>query len=246
VTVSNGYPGLITSPLHNTVSYNISNLWNGTEDTVSNATDKGGNHVTVTLQDFYNFVKISIDAPYYNDPSPPNGNASEPYDELYNYEVAETFFLCNTTEQYVELEFGPHGEHLVLFLNGDRNDIRKMLPLDYTAFIDENKKRWSGEAIVPADYFPPNVTHFNAYAIHNQQINGSEPIYKALYPSSGPKPDFHDLESFEEFSELPLLKTITDYSDEWKEALEENGSSCIKMFNAFFYLLLMSSLIVMK
>ena len=50
VTVSNGYPGLITSPLHNTVSYNISNLWNGAEDTVSNATDKGGNHVTVTLQ----------------------------------------------------------------------------------------------------------------------------------------------------------------------------------------------------
>ena len=50
VTVSNGYPGLITPPLYNTVSYNISNLWNGTEDTVSNATDKGGNHVTVTLQ----------------------------------------------------------------------------------------------------------------------------------------------------------------------------------------------------
>ena len=118
--------------------------------------------------------------------------------------------------------------------------------IQITCYTDENKKRWSGEAIVPADYFPPNVTHFNAYAIHNQQINGSEPIYKALYPSSGPKPDFHDLESFEEFSELPLLKTITDYSDEWKEALEENGSSCIKMFNAFFYLLLMSSLIVMK
>ena len=50
VTVSNGYPGLITPPPYNTVSYNISNLWNGAEDTVSNATDKGGNHVTVTLQ----------------------------------------------------------------------------------------------------------------------------------------------------------------------------------------------------
>ena len=50
VAVSNGYPGLITPPLYNTVSYNISNLWNGTEDTVSNATDKGGNHVTVTLK----------------------------------------------------------------------------------------------------------------------------------------------------------------------------------------------------
>ena len=183
--------------------------------------------------------------------------------------------MCNTTEQYVELEFGPHGEHLVLFLNGVRNDIMKMLPLNYNASIgkycnsiaapvfehfparfllfiqmiyctDENKKRWSGVAHVPADYFPPNVTHFNAYAIHNQQINGSEPIYKALYPSSGSAPDFHDLESFEEFSELPLLQTITDYSDIWKDALEDNGSSCIKMFNAFFYFLLMSSIIVMQ
>ena len=55
--------------------------------------------------------------------------------QLYNYEVAETFFLCKNTSQYVELEFGAHGEHLVLFLNGRRNDIMKMLPLNYTASI---------------------------------------------------------------------------------------------------------------
>merc|ERR1719270_231905 len=111
------------------------------------------------------------------------------------------FFLCKANEQYIELEFGPFGEHLLLLLNGRRNDIAKMLPVNYGAFIDREKKRWQGHAIIPADYFPPNVTHFNAYAIHNQQINGSEPIYKALYPSSGPEPNFHDLESFEEFSE---------------------------------------------
>ena len=34
----------------NPASYNISNLWNGTVDTVSNATDKGGNQVTIKLQ----------------------------------------------------------------------------------------------------------------------------------------------------------------------------------------------------
>ena len=55
--------------------------------------------------------------------------------QLYNYEVAETFFLCKNTSQYVELEFGAHGEHLVLFLNGRRNDIMKMLPLNYSASI---------------------------------------------------------------------------------------------------------------
>ena len=89
------------------------------------------------------------------------------------------------------------------------------------------------------------MTHFNAYAIHNQQINGSEPIYKALYPSSGEKPDFHDLDSFKEFSELPLLKTITDYSDIWKEALS-GGSSRIKMSNEIFYFFLILSIIVTK
>lgn len=123
---------------------------------------------------------------------------------------------------------------------------RYKLVIQITYSTDANKKRWSGEADVPADYFPPNVTHFNAYAIHNQQINGSEPIYKALYASSGPEPNFHDLESFKEFAELPLLKNITDYSDIWRRALEDNGSSCIRIFNAFFYFLLMSSIIVMK
>ena len=147
------------------------------------------------------------------------------------------------------MEFGPHGDHLVLLLNGRRNDIVKMLPLNYTATIgrfiqisktkfiiflnarywtftliidvllDPNTKRWQGHAVIPLDYFPPNVDHFNAYAIHNQQIDTQDPIYKALYPSSGAEPDFHDLESFQEFSELPLLNNITEYSDVWKDAL---------------------------
>ena len=146
---------------------------------------------------------------------------------------------------------------LLLYFSKKSLTARYQLVIQITYSTDANKKRWSGEADVPADYFPPNVTHFNAYAIHNQQINGSERIYKALYASSGPEPNFHDLESFKEFSELPLLKNITDYSDIWREALEDstststststsNGSSCIRMFNAFFYFLLMSSIIVMK
>merc|ERR1712062_5222 len=84
---------------------------------------------------------------------------------------------------------------------------------------------WNGQANITVDYFPPNVTHFNAYAIHNQQINGTDPIYKALYPSSGEEPDFHDLESFGEFSELPLLMNITVYSEIWKEALDNEETS---------------------
>ena len=50
VTASKGSQELASPTLKNTVSYNITNLWNGTEDTLSNATDKGGNQVTVKLQ----------------------------------------------------------------------------------------------------------------------------------------------------------------------------------------------------
>jgi len=212
----------IIEKLSDQSSYTIRNLWNGEPDHDSDAADKGGSQVVITLEDDFeqNVVFIDIDAPFYDDPPPPNGTPGEPYDGLYNYEVAEAFFLCKANEQYIELEFGPFGEHLLLLLNGRRNDIAKMLPVNYGAFIDREKKRWQGHAIIPADYFPPNVTHFNAYAIHNQQIPGEEPIYKSLYPSNGDQPDFHDLDSFHEFSALPLLKTITDYSETWKDALD--------------------------
>jgi hypothetical protein len=38
--------------------------------------------------------------------------------------------------------------------------------MDYEASIDAEKKVWFGKARIPASYFPPNVTKFNAYAIH--------------------------------------------------------------------------------
>ena len=113
VTASKGSKEIVSPNLENTASYNITNLWNGTEDTLSNATDKGGNQVTVKLQgmlpdrmvhchknkavlfryfdqiskmqillDFDNFVRIEIDAPFYNDPPPPNGKPGEPYDRV--------------------------------------------------------------------------------------------------------------------------------------------------------------------
>ena len=50
ITLVKGYAQIGFEPLDNTVSYNISNLWNGTEDKVSNATDKGGNQVTMSME----------------------------------------------------------------------------------------------------------------------------------------------------------------------------------------------------
>ena len=40
---------------------------------------------------------------------------------------------------------------------------------------------WTGEAMIPLDYFPPNVTMMNAYAIHG---SGERRQYEALYPAT--------------------------------------------------------------
>ena len=103
--------------------------------------------------------------------------------------------------------------------------------------LDMQRKRWYGHAVVPLDYFPPNVNYFNAYSIHNQQIEGQDPIYKALYPSSSAEPDFHDLESFRKFSALPLLSTVTENSAVWDDALA-NGASIVTLPNARVFLFL--------
>ena len=87
------------------------------------------------------------------------------------------------------------------------------------------------------------MNHFNAYSIHNQQIENQEPIYKALYASSGSEPDFHDLESFEEFTALPLLQTVTEYSDIWKDAL--NGATSVNLINVFTYLVVITTVVCM-
>ena len=41
----------------------------------------------------------------------------EAYNHLWDYEVVELFFLSSTTGLYLEVEFGPHGQHLGLLLN---------------------------------------------------------------------------------------------------------------------------------
>lgn len=39
--------------------------------------------------------------------------------------------------------------------------------------------RWTGEALVPWSYFPPNINKMNSYAIHG---SGEKRTYEALYP----------------------------------------------------------------
>ena len=74
-------------------------------------------------------VKISVSAPFYGDPAPPGGQTGQAYFGLWDYEVVEAFFL-NTEDQYLEVEFGPHGQHIVLLLDGRRNAVKSVLRSD--------------------------------------------------------------------------------------------------------------------
>ena len=41
------------------------------------------------------------------------------------------------SSRYVEIELGPHGHHIVLLLDGERNAVAKLLPIQYDAVIGE-------------------------------------------------------------------------------------------------------------
>ena len=148
-----------------------------------------------------------------------NTSSGEAFYGLWDYEVAEVFFLsdhCDKTPDYLELEFGPHGQHLGLYLHGVRNAIKHSFPIEYEAQINKEEKSWTGKAKIPKEYFPPKVNKMNAYAINNGQAEG-ERIYKALYPAPGPQADYHRLEFF-----VPFDGNFIDalYSKSWMEAIE--------------------------
>ena len=43
------------------------------------------------------------------------------------------------------------------------------MELNFTAEIDYRLGSWRGTAVIPSDYFPPNVVKFNAFAIHGKK-----------------------------------------------------------------------------
>jgi len=181
--------------------------------------EKVSNPATIFLKPRGDDLELKIFAPFYDDPAP-DGEPGVAFFKLWEYEVVEAFFL-NDNEDYLELEFGPHGQHLMLLLHGNRNAIKHSLPMDYSSTIDKVAKTWTGTAIIPGSYFPSNVTKFNGYAIHNQQ---EEPIYEAVFEVSGEQPDFHRINKFGNFdlsSILPSNKR-SEESNVWKQALIED------------------------
>lgn len=164
-------------------------------------------------------VEIEVLAPFFDDPPSPGGTYGQPFPKLWEYEVVEVFFL-GKDERYLEVELCPHGQHLLLFLNGAKNAIKQQLPIKYEAKIIG--KKWYGSAKIPADYFPPGINLINAYAIHGSD---EQRIYESLYPTPTGKyenPDFHRLEYFQpiKFEEILPSNSNSQLSEIWKEAIK--------------------------
>lgn len=190
-------------------NFAINTEWNGSKI----------NHAPVTFQisaQGSRTVRISVSGPFFNDPDPPPCKAGSACDGLWDYEVAEVFFL-GKQEKYLEIELSPHGQHLLLLLNGVRKKFLDKLPIEYAATIDRAKNTWNGTAKIPIDYFPPEVRKINAYAIHG---SGNQRKYESLYPASADvtNPDFHRLEFFEpfDFDAMFTLSWSKPQSHYWK------------------------------
>jgi len=92
-----------------------------------------------------------------------------------------------------------------------------MLPLQYTAQIEEGT--WSGLALIPWSYFPPDVSRFNAYAIHGV---GTNRVYESLSPmpqGTLTEPDFHKLDYFMKLDSTEIRRRISEHCS-------KGGSDC--------------------
>ena len=159
-------------------------------------------------------LTITVDAPYYSNKAPmKTDNACIC---LWDFEVVEVF-IKGRMDKYIEIEMNPHGEYLILAMDGHKQCFHESLkPLQYEAHI--RGKRWSAKLVIPFSYLPPPLVCtncplfcFNAFAMHDDPVS-KERRHLALFPSTGgyDEPDFHRLHFFEG---LPLSVTGKLFED---------------------------------
>lgn len=171
----------------NPVTLRAASAWDG-------AAADPGEVATLQLEWAGDDLRVCVEAPFHDDPRPPGYPGPTP--GLWNYEVVELFIAdagANDAVQYLEVELSPHGHHLVLRLEGIRRAVEEGLDLYYTARVDSEARRWTGEAIVPGSWLPPAPHRVNAFAIHGR---GDARRYLAWSPLPGPLPDFHQPHRF--------------------------------------------------
>ena len=135
-------------------------------------------------------IEIRIDAPFYNDPVP-HAHSGSTW-SLWDYEVVE-LFLVSSVGTYLELEFGPHGHYLALWLTGPREIHTRHIPIEYQTSVAT--KRWTGVARVPKTRVPNPIVRWSAFAISGVK---SERRYLASTQLPGSEANFHQPDAFED------------------------------------------------
>lgn len=172
----------------------IRELWDGSPA-------RAAEHVRVTLAEVPGGLGVHIDAPFHGDP-PPAGPVGPTW-ALWEHEVVELFVL-GPDDRYTELEVGPHGHFLLLRLEGRRNIVEKLLPVDVT--VTRTGPRWHADVLLANAILPPRPWRINATAIHGAAgIGSAGRRYLSLFPLPGTDPDFHRIELFREMDGIGQL-----------------------------------------
>ncbi|XP_023341862.1 uncharacterized protein LOC111711691 isoform X3 [Eurytemora carolleeae] len=132
-------------------------------------------------------LAVRLVAPYYGDLAPPGGQPGEPYSNLWDYEVVELFFL-NDAEEYLELEFGPHAQHLVLLLKGTRLDAGCIVVKEscysingknylYSTLLKSRDMFGQGRQLFQVPIFHPYARKLMATLSTEQEITGNMRLF---------------------------------------------------------------------
>ena len=157
-------------------SFLINKLWSG-----ESLPPRDNAEVSIEF-DAHEF-RIFIDAPFHDDPKPPAAVGYTP--RLWEYEVVEVF-LVGDDGQYLELEFGPYGHYLMLWLSGPR--VVTPRPLTCTYSITSRSSRWTAVAMCARSALPKSIARINLFAIAGV---ADQRRYMAWHPLPGAEPDFH-------------------------------------------------------
>jgi hypothetical protein len=182
----------------------INRTWDG------KVTETPSYYVYFTMAEENGDMYIDVDAPFFNDPSPPLPVGKIP--NTYDYEVVEVFlsgFAMPEECPYLELNVGPHGHYSLAFFmkQADFFNVDTDLDLEIPpeCNIDYEFCRWKARIVIPGHILPEGKPgdqsvswKVNAYAIHGKTLETRQ--YFAYQRVPGVQPNFHQLASF-----VPLI-----------------------------------------
>lgn len=195
----------------------ITKTWNGQQ------TSTAPYQVSFSISPQTGDVQIKVDAPFHNDPPPtaPPGKL----EGLHNHEVVEIFvsgYPSSYHEEcpYLEIQVGPHGHYYLAFFLQEQDFDNVDTSIDFEnkpkVTIDHSTMRWQTEISIPSFLLPEPMCgedlsvcwRVNVTAIHGA---GSNREYLSYCQLPGDRPNFHQLEFFQEiqlFETLEIRETI--------------------------------------